>query len=124
MLSQKGAFNYHPRSTCHKIATEIMVTLPKTVQNVSDLHSSSHAEGKRANRGYLLKVVQCLRFLAQQGLALRGDGPEETNSNHMQLLHLHRVIKFKMSYSKLWHIKLNKNSPIYSQCKILHCDGR
>lgn len=69
-----------------------MVTLPKTVKNVQKLFPSSHAEEKCANRGYLLKVVQCLRLLAHQGsLALRGDDPEETNSNFMQLLHLHSL---------------------------------
>ena len=50
--------------------------------------SSSYAQEKRINRGYLLKVAQSIRFLARQGLALRGDGPEEDSSNFIQLLHL------------------------------------
>jgi len=72
---KKRALNNHQCSTCHKIATEVMVTLPKTVQNVRDLLLSSHAEEKHGNRGYLLTVV---RFLTLQDLGLRRDGPEET----------------------------------------------
>ena len=43
------------------------------------------ASKKRANCEYLLKVLSTVRFLARQGLALRGDG-EEVDSNLHQLL--------------------------------------
>ncbi len=85
---EKGAFNSHQRSTCHKIATEVMITLPLSTQNVAELLSSSYVQEKKANRSHLLKVAQSFRFLARQGLALRGDGNEEANSNFMQLLYL------------------------------------
>ena len=84
---EKGAFNNHEHSTVHKKAVELVVTLPKSTRDVGELLSSAHAQEKRANRQYLLKVIQNVRFLARQGLALRGDGDEQ-DSNFTQLLHL------------------------------------
>ena len=49
--------------------------------------SESYATEKKKNREYLLKILQNVRFLARQDLALRGDGSEE-NSNFVQLLRL------------------------------------
>lgn len=49
--------------------------------------SSAHAQEKAKNRAYLLKVIQSVRYLARQGLALHGDG-DEKNSNLFQLLQL------------------------------------
>ena len=40
---------------------------------------------KEKNRDYLLKMLSSIRFLACQGLALRGDGDEQ-DSNLIQLL--------------------------------------
>ena len=42
---------------------------------------------KRTNLQYLLKVAQSVKFLARQGIPLRGDG-NERDSNFMQLLYL------------------------------------
>ena len=74
----------------HKSAVEYMVTLPATTSDVGDLLSSSYASQKQANREYLIKIIQNVRFLAREGLALRGDG-DEKDSNFMQLLHLHAI---------------------------------
>lgn len=41
---------------------------------------------RRGPRQYLLKVIQDVRFLARQGLALRGDGDKQ-DSDFVQLLH-------------------------------------
>ena len=54
---------------------------------MGDLLSKAAASQKQQNRKYLLKVLSSLRFLARQGLSLRGDG-DETDSNLYQLLHL------------------------------------
>ena len=37
---EKGAFNSHQRSNCHKLATEVMA------KNIGELFSSSHAQEK------------------------------------------------------------------------------
>ena len=53
--------------------------------DVGDMLSKQAATEKQQNRKYLLKVLSSVRFLARQGLPLRGDG-SETNSNLHQLL--------------------------------------
>ena len=72
---EKGAFSCHQQSSCHKRAVELMVT---------------HSQEKLANFQYLLKVIQNIKFLARQGIALRGD-EDEHDSNFIQLLHLHGI---------------------------------
>ena len=52
--------------------------------------SSQVASDKRDNRQCLLKVISNIRYLARQGLALRGDG-DETNSSFIQLLKLRQI---------------------------------
>lgn len=53
--------------------------------DVADMLSKQAATEKQQNRQYLLKVLSSIRFLARQGLPLRGDG-DETDSNLHQLL--------------------------------------
>lgn len=53
--------------------------------DVGELLDRQAATEKRANREYLLKVLSTLRFLARQGLSLRGSG-DESDSNLLQLL--------------------------------------
>ncbi len=36
----------------------------------------------------LIKIISSIRFLARQGLTLRGDGSEELDSNFYQMLKL------------------------------------
>ena len=48
--------------------------------------STQHLQEKKENRQCILKILANLKFLAQQGLALRGD--DDTESNFMQLLKL------------------------------------
>lgn len=49
--------------------------------------STSYASEKAVNRQCLMKIAENIRFLAHQGLFLRGHGTED-NSNFNQLLHL------------------------------------
>ena len=42
--------------------------------------SESHKEGKKYNRSCLLMICQNIRFLARQGLPLRGDWVEKENA--------------------------------------------
>ena len=55
--------------------------------DVGDMLSKQAATEKQQNRQYLLKVLSSIRFLARQGLPLRGDG-DDTDSNLHQLLAL------------------------------------
>ena len=60
----------------HKTSVEIVITLPKTTCDLGEMLSSTLAIQKRTNRDYILKVAQNVRFLARQGILLRGDGGE------------------------------------------------
>ena len=77
----------HEQSSSHKEAVEKMITLPSSCPDVAEMLSREHAEQKKDNRQCLLKILSNLRFLARQGIALRGDG-DEKESNFIQLLKL------------------------------------
>lgn len=64
-----------------------MITLPATTKDVGALLSQENVKQKDENRRMLLKIISSLRFLAQQSLALGGDGTED-DGNFMQLLKL------------------------------------
>ena len=55
--------------------------------DIGEMLSKQYATEKRANREYLLKILSSIRFVARQGLPLRGD-MNETDSNFYQLLML------------------------------------
>ena len=78
----RGFKNYE-ECDFHKVCTSALAT---TV-DVGDTLNAAAISEKEKNREYLLKVLSSVRFLARQGLALRGDGDEQ-DSNLMQLLQL------------------------------------
>ena len=84
------AFKKHQSSDCHKEATEAIVTLPQQVHDVGELLCEAHREEKATNRRMLLKILQCIQFLAHQGLPLRGVGAD-ADSHLLQLLQLRCV---------------------------------
>ena len=79
------AFVTHEKNTTHERAVESVITIPQTTRDVGELLSSAHTAEKRTNLSYYHRRKR--RFLARQGIALRGDGDED-NSNFMQLLYL------------------------------------
>ena len=83
-------FTSHNQTTTHKTATEVVVTLPHTTDDVGELLSSAHAQEKHANRMWLVKVFENILFLARQGLAMRGHG-DDADSNFMQLVRLRAI---------------------------------
>ena len=54
--------------------------------DIGEILSKQHALEKSSNRIYLLKVLSSLRFLARQGLPLRGDGDERDSIFYQPLL--------------------------------------
>eukprot|EP00731_Ephydatia_muelleri_P012476 Em0006g1370a len=90
---KKGGFCRHEASGCHKAAVEAVVTLPKTTGDIGELLSSAYAKEKASNQKNLMTVARCLRFMARQGLAIRGDG-DEMDSNFHQLLILKGEAKY------------------------------
>ena len=79
------AFRKHEQSKIHREAVEAVVTLPNTTKDVGESLSRAHRLEKEHARNMLAKIVSGVRFLARQGLALRGDGNDE-DSNLVQLL--------------------------------------
>ena len=83
-------FRKHEQSKCHADAVLKTVTAPKTMPDVGEMLWSQHAKEKAECRQCLLKIIGNVKFLARQGLALRGDGKEE-GSNFTQLLELRAI---------------------------------
>ena len=81
------SFSKHETSECHKEAIDSMLVLPKTTRDIGEMLSAAHASEKKDNRQLLLKILQNLRFLARQSIAIRGDG-NEVDSNFIQLFKL------------------------------------
>ena len=63
------------------------MTLPTTTQDIGEQLSRVHRAEKEQARDILLIIISSIRFLARQGLALRGDHSDKS-ANLMQLLHL------------------------------------
>lgn len=78
-------FQKHLQSSCHREAVEVVITLPATTKDIGEQLVQQHAKDKERNRKMLLKIMSSIRYLARQGLALRGDGDEE-DGNFLQLL--------------------------------------
>lgn len=74
-------FMKHQSCDFHKSAAAALASRV----DVGDMLSRQAATEKQQNRQYLLKVLSSIRFLARQGLPLRGDG-DDTDSNLHQLL--------------------------------------
>ena len=64
-----------------------MITIPATTRDIGEQLSQIHCQEKATNRRMFLKILSAIRYLARQGLALRGDGDEQ-NGNFLQLLKL------------------------------------
>jgi len=79
------SFRDHQSSAVHKTALQLVVDIPAS--DVGEVVSTNHARNKKDSRQCLLKILSNVVFLAQQGLAFRGDG-DESNSNFIQLLKL------------------------------------
>ena len=84
-------FNKHEQSRCHRSAVEFVA---KGSQNVGDMLSSAYKKEREDDRRALYTILTTIRFLARQGLPLRGSfagsGLGEPNSNLIQLLHLRK----------------------------------
>ena len=72
----------HEDSACHKEALQLIVVLPACCPNVGKMLSKEYAVWKKDNRQWLLKLLSNIRFLAQQGIALRGVGDENDSISY------------------------------------------
>ena len=111
------AFKDHQVSAVHKTALQLVVDIPSSCADVGEMLSSEYTQEKRINRQCLLKILSNVAFLAQQGLAFRGDGDEINSYNYCnymgwmilesvngfqrkQISTLHTI--FQMNYLNQW----------------------
>ena len=78
------AFREHQNSQCHKLAVEYAKTIP-SCENV-EMMSENARELMGENYRCLIAIIECVQFLARQGLAFQGH--TEGESNFAQLLKL------------------------------------
>ena len=75
----------HEQSSSHRQAVETTITIPSTTVSIDEQLCHQLSKEKEINRGMLIKIISSVRFLARQGLALRGDGSED-DGNFYQML--------------------------------------
>ena len=80
-----ASFRKHESSNCHKESVLKVETLPRTCGDIGEKLSKQHADEKSDNRNCLRKILSSIRFLARQGISLRGDG-DESDGNYIQIL--------------------------------------
>ena len=78
-------FQKHEKTDCHIEAVYKMYN-DKT-NDIGEVLSNQHQKDKEENRRCLLQIVLCLRYLARQGIALRGNN-NDIDGNFHQLLKL------------------------------------
>ena len=78
-------FREHQNSYCHKLAVEYSTTIP-SCGNVVEMMNETARATMEENRRCLVAIIECLQFLARQGLAFQGS--TEGESNFLQLLQL------------------------------------
>ena len=81
-------FAQHESSKYHTESVLQMLALPSSTPNIAEALSSQTQKKRLDRRKCFLKIVANVRFLARQGLPLRGHGDQECDSNFMQLLKL------------------------------------
>ena len=93
-LDKRKGFYKHQSSECHKEAMERCFTIRSEVlEEINELFSSEKVMNEQFdNRTVLLKIIENVRFLARQGIPLRGNWKEdkicEESSNFYQLFKL------------------------------------
>ncbi len=80
----------HESTISHRAASDFLIQIPASTQDVGGMLSSTHKKQQESNRQYLIKIAQNIRFLCRQGIALRGNGTE-VDSNFMQLLQVRAI---------------------------------
>ena len=93
-------FSKHDQSACHCDALSMVAAASTETMNVGTQLSAEYTEQKALNRKCLFAIMSHIRFLARQGLALRGAHYDadmtsdsiggERESNFMQLLLLRK----------------------------------
>ena len=79
-----ACFMDHQMSKCHKTALTYEAVVPKC-GDIMEMTVSELQKQRTVERKYVIKIMECIRYLSRQGIALRGDNG---NDNLRQLLKL------------------------------------
>ena len=79
-------FHEHQKSECHISATERHIGIIALSGNVIEMCSVTAKKNMEENRRCFIKIIESVRFLCRQGIAMHGDTGDE--SNFSQLLKL------------------------------------
>jgi len=102
------AFEKHQTSAAHREAAEALVLLPSQIQgDIADICDNQCKDEKNASREMSMHISQNVRFLACQGLPLRGSSIDK-ESTFIQLLRVHNTGK---SVDAWLSKKTNKYTP-------------
>ena len=80
------SFKKHQVSEYHSVAVDLEIVIPKTHNDVLEITNEATKKSREDNRRCFAKIIECLQYLARQGLAIRREDDEE--SNFIQLLKL------------------------------------
>ena len=78
-------FQDHQLSKCHETALTFEITIPKC-GDVLEMSDSAVVKKRQEESKYFLKIMECVQYLALQGLAFRGDVAVEENFTQLMLL--------------------------------------
>ena len=81
------AFRKHEASAYHHEAVDVILSLPSTSHHIGVLLSEQYRMEMAKNRKMLLKILNAMRFLVRQALALWGHY-NDSDGNLYQLLKL------------------------------------
>lgn len=79
-------FKEHQLSECHKLAMEFQISIPNSCGKSFQMSNDAAKKTIETNRFCLLKIIECLQYIARQAMPMQGDTDEE--SNFTQLLKL------------------------------------
>ena len=79
-----------------------MIAHPQTTRDIGEQLSEIHSRDKRDNRQLVLKILQNIRFLARQNIALRGDNDK---SEAALLKCLSSEVKMTLEFNSGWSLK-------------------
>ena len=83
MKKAPECFKEHQNSKCHKVSATLEIIVPSG-ENGVPMMNESLSESQSKEKQYLKVVMECIQYLARQGIALRGN--DYIDDNLAQLL--------------------------------------
>lgn len=96
------SFRTHERSNIHRKAV-LSILSHRQGQDVSKMISAKHAQEKTDARICLIKIIESVRYLAVQGLALRGHLEEKSNFSELLRLRSQDIPQLKSWLERSGH---------------------